>query len=219
MEEDILTELCMNCKADWKPNENDVCSFCGHSNHTRVVTVHDAVHMVESDHVQVIPRTEFDLNLSYSGKTIIEVSRCVDDRLIEYFQKHPEELKKMDRRLFEELVAEIFRGFGCEIEMTKQTRDCGKDIIAIKRDEVESKYLIECKRPDPGGYVNVRAVRELYGVKTSEKATKGIIVTTAYLSPDAKSFIQENRWELEGKEYEDIKQWLAEYSRLQKNLS
>ena len=125
----------------------------------------------------------------------------------------------MDRRLFEELVAEIFRGFGCEIEMTKQTRDGGKDIIAIKRDEVESKYLIECKRPDPGGYVNVRAVRELYGVKTSEKATKGIIVTTAYLSPDAKSFIQENRWELEGKEYEDIKQWLAEYSRLQKNLS
>ena len=217
MEEKALTEQCTNCKADWKPNENGVCSFCGHSNHTRVVTVHDAVHMVESDHVQAIPSTDFDLNLSHNGKTIIEVSRWVDDRLMEYFQKHPDKLKTMDRGLFEELVAEIFHGFGYEVEMTRRTRDGGKDIIAIKRNEVESKYLIECKRPNPGGYVNVKTVRELYGVKTSEKATKGIIVTTAYLSPDAKLFIEKNRWELEGKEYEDLRQWLIEYSR-HKNL-
>lgn len=44
---------------------------------------------------------------------------------------HPEEMKTMNRRLFEEMIAELFDGFGFKVELTKKTRDGGRDIIAI----------------------------------------------------------------------------------------
>ena len=87
-------------------------------------------------------------------------------------------------------MAELFFGFGYDVELTAKTRDGGRDIIAIKRAEANVKYLIECKRPDPGGYVGVRPVRELYGMKTHEGATKAILATTAYFSQDAMPFFR-----------------------------
>jgi restriction endonuclease Mrr len=211
-----MTERCANCDAEWKPNQDGACSFCGHRNRAINIVVHNTIHFTGSVDVKIIPKTEFDLDLPYDGKTIVEVSKNVDEKLVEYFRQHPHELKRMNRRLFEELVAEIFHGFGYEVELTQQTHDGGKDIIAIKRSEVEVKYLIECKRPDPGAYVSVGTVRELYGVKTSERATKGIMVTTAYFSPDAKMFLDKHKWELEGRVYEDLRRWLEQYSRLKR---
>ena len=54
-------------------------------------------------------------------------------------------------------------------------------------------------------------MRELYGVTIDDRATKGIIVTTTYLTKDAREFIEKHRWELEGKEYDDIVEWLRRY--------
>ncbi|MBM4309236.1 MAG: restriction endonuclease [Deltaproteobacteria bacterium] len=209
-----MTEKCKNCNADWKPNEEGACSYCGHRNRIISVAVHDTIHVTGSVDVKLIPKTDFDLNIPYDGKTIIDVSKNVDEKLVSYFRRNPHELKRMNRRLFEELVAELFCGFGYEVELTQQTRDGGIDIIAIRRNEMQVKFLIECKRPDPGGYVSVRAVRELYGVKTSEGATKGIMVTTTYFSSDAKMFLDKHQWELEGKEYKDLSRRLDEYARL-----
>jgi restriction endonuclease Mrr len=206
-----VTEHCNNCKAPWKPTADGVCSFCGNRGRDISIVVHDSIHITDSTEVKIIPNIEFDLSVPYEGKTIIDVAKVVDEKLVAYFLGHPDELKTMNRRLFEKLVAELFHGFGYEVELTKQTRDGGKDIIAIRQDEIKVKYLIECKRPDPGGYVNVRTVRELYGVKSSEGATKGIIVTTAYFSKDAKDFFDKHKWELEGKQYEDLRQWLEKY--------
>jgi HJR/Mrr/RecB family endonuclease len=157
---------------------------------------------------------QFDIEKQVSGRTIIECSAIVCRKIMEYFYKNPRDLKILDRRRFEELVAELFDGFGYDVELTKQTHDGGKDIIAVKKDIVEVKYL--CKRPDPGGYVSINPVRELYGVKTSEKATKAILATTAHFSKDAKLFAENIRWELELKEYEDLKEWIRLYLEVSK---
>jgi restriction endonuclease Mrr len=195
---------------------NGICPSCGHQEPI-TLEIHDVIHISNSSEIKLIPKTSFDLDIIHDGRTIIEVSKAVDDRILEHFRKNPDELRTMDHRLFEKLVAEIYHGFGYEVELTQQTRDGGKDIIAIKRGaEAKVKYLIECKRPDPGGYVSVGTVRELYGVKAHEKATKGIIVTTAYFSPDAKTLLNEHEWELEGKEYDDLRIWLEQYSSLRK---
>jgi len=113
--------------------------------------------------------------------------------------------------LFEEIVAEIFSGFGYEVELTQRTRDGGKDIIAIRQTEVNLRFLIECKRPDPGNHVGVSVVRELYGVKIDDGATKAILATTTHLSNDAKLFIKKHQWELEAKEYNGILDWIKSY--------
>lgn len=148
--------------------------------------------------------------------SIIQVASFVDLALIHRLHQFPEEMKTMGRRQFEELVAELFDGFGYTVELTKRTRDGGKDIIAMKNKEVELRYLIECKRPDPGHKVNVSTVRELHGVRADDGATKAILVTTSYFTPDAKEFFERNRWVLEPKDYDGVAGWIEQYLAIKK---
>ena len=154
---------------------------------------------------------QFEIDKSVGGTSIIQVASLFERVLIERLQRQPDDLRTMDRRRFEELIAELFFGFGYEVELTKRTRDGGKDIIAVKRAEVQTRFLIECKRPDPGNPVGVSTVRELYGVKVDDGASKAIIATTTYFTADAKAFSERHKWELETREFDDIHEWINKY--------
>jgi HJR/Mrr/RecB family endonuclease/DNA-directed RNA polymerase subunit RPC12/RpoP len=201
------------------------CPSCGKMERDLRIDVSDSVHVTSSESVGLDAiivakpniEAQFDIEQIIDGRTIIECSGLVGQKAIEFYKKYPEELKLIDRRKFEELVAELFDGFGYEVELTKQTRDGGKDIIAVRRAEVKVKYLIECKRPDPGGYVGVGPVRELLGVKNDENATKGLLVTTAYFSKDAKLFFERHSWVLEAKEFTDLQEWIDLYIKLKED--
>lgn len=95
---------------------------------------------------------------------------------------------KTDWRVFEEIVAEIFRKFGYEIELTKKTRDGGKDIIALRKseDKVIERLLIECKHWQSKIYV--KPIRNLIGVAVTqdELPTDVILATTSTFTEDAK---------------------------------
>ena len=54
---------------------------------------------------------EFDITALQDGGTILTVSADVGARLVERYRDNPEALTIMDRREFEELVAEIFNRF------------------------------------------------------------------------------------------------------------
>lgn len=161
---------------------------------------------------------QFQLNRFINEKPIILIADEVNEKLINYFSKHPNELKTIDRRLFEEFVAELFWGFGYQVELTQKTRDGGRDIIAIKNAETIDKYLIECKRPDIGNLIGIKPVRELFGVKQDEKATKAILATTSYFSKDAHQFFERNKWELEPKDFDGIMKWIKQY-KIIKNIT
>ena len=59
-------------------------------------------------------------------------------------------------------------------------------------------------------------IRELYEAKTSEKATKAVLATTAHFSKDAKLFVENIRWEIELKEFEELKEWIRIYLEMGK---
>lgn len=127
-------------------------------------------------------------------------------------------IPKTDFRVFEQLVAEVFRGFGYEVILTKRTRDGGKDIIAILRQDGNEteKLLIECKHWNEK--VSVEAVRNLIGVAVSEQylPTGVILATTSKFTPDAKKLkinptIAIN---LDLKDYEDILNWIGDYDAI-----
>jgi HJR/Mrr/RecB family endonuclease len=160
---------------------------------------------------------KFNLDAVVQDKPVFILSNEVNDKLIVYFSKNPDQLKTIDRRLFEELIAEVFLGFGYKVELTQKTRDGGRDIIAIKNVETEIKYLIECKRPDPGNVIGIKPVRELFGVKQDEKATKAILATTSYFSKDALQFFERNKWELEPKDFDGLMNWITLY-KTRKNI-
>jgi restriction system protein len=149
-----------------------------------------------------------------SGSLILVAATALSKRLIE-LHRDPEQLRRIERRLFEEVVAELFHGFGYSVELTARTRDGGRDIIALgHKDQIRTKYLIECKRPDPGNPVGVGLVRQLFGVVEDEGATKGLLVATTYFSQDARAFEERNEWRLELKDYEHVVDWIAYYVQL-----
>lgn len=122
----------------------------------------------------------------------------INEQLMHYIAEHPEAMRELTSREFEEMVARLFQKMGFEVELTKQTKDGGKDIY-IARNDVWGKllYLVECKRNGPERPVGVEVIRELYGVlgMDERKPTGGIIATTSYFSRDVKREIVDKRME------------------------
>jgi restriction system protein len=111
------------------------------------------------------------------------------------------------------LIAYIFSQRGFQVALTKQTRDGGRDIIAIRSDfEIRSKYIIECKRYAAHKRVGVGLVTALYGVQTREGANKSVLVTTSQFTAPALKFangVNTTKWAMDLKDYDDVCQWIT----------
>lgn len=135
----------------------------------------------------------------------------MDDAVKKYFKKHPEKLYEINPRKFEELIASIFKDFGFDVELTKATRDGGRDIIANIKNSVYSLLAyIECKRYAPDNKVDVGIIRNVAGVHYLRKPSKSIIVTTSFFTKDAQEEAKLIENQLDLKDYNDIKIWLEE---------
>lgn len=121
-------------------------------------------------------------------------------------------LWKISHREFEEIIGELFREKNYQVELTKQTRDNGYDLIALKLvDGFPLKYLIECKRNRIDRPVGIQIIRSFNDVINSENANKGIIVTTSYFSQIALEKQQKTEYKLDLKDRIDIINWINEY--------
>jgi restriction endonuclease Mrr len=153
----------------------------------------------------------FDLSGTDGRPSIIEVVSFIDESLVRRLHENPKELQNIDRRVFEELIAELFFDRGYQVELTRKTKDGGVDVVAIKHRDFAERYLIQCKRPEPRNSIGVEVVHQLYGVQSANKSTKAIIATTTRLTRGAKQFIEENKWHLDSMEYDDIHDWIRQY--------
>lgn len=80
---------------------------------------------------------------------------------------------------FENLCKNLIENMAFSVKTTKASGDGGIDLIAYNHEPVLSgKYIIQCKRYS--GSVGEQIIRDLYGVITSERANKGILMTTGY---------------------------------------
>lgn len=156
-------------------------------------------------------QTRFDIDSLLDRRSILTISHEASTKLLDYFRRHPQELYRLSAEAFECFVAKVFHEFGFVVELTARTRDGGKDVVAIKHGTSRLRFLIECKRYAPNHRVGVTAVRSLHGVVANEKATKGIIVTTARFSQPAKVYLEENQWILDGRDFDGIVEWLDLY--------
>jgi restriction endonuclease Mrr len=135
----------------------------------------------------------------------------VNDALIDELRRHPHLMRELQPRRFEELVAEMFERRGCKVRLTPATRDGGVDIYAVEQHAFgESLYLIECKRYKENRKVGVEPVRGLYAVTESERATRGILVTTSFFTKDAIAFASPLEYRIALRDFDSLRQWLAE---------
>jgi hypothetical protein len=138
----------------------------------------------------------------------------INEELIYYLAKSPEFIHQLHHRKFEELIAEIFRKKGYEVTLTPQTRDGGKDIIAVYNSPFgHQMFIVECKKYKEDFKVGVELVRGLYGVKTAERFTQAILVTSSSFTEDAKRFVKPLEYELSLKDFNDVKGWCEDYSK------
>ncbi|SIQ77255.1 restriction endonuclease [Chryseobacterium sp. RU33C] len=149
---------------------------------------------------------------------IIDTSYQIRDILFEIYLNN-EKLYKISPREFEKVIAELLYNNGFEVELTKQTRDNGFDILALKHVDNLSpiKYLVECKRHSPHRKIDVGIIRSFKEVIQTEQANKGLIVTTSYFSRDAIKKQKETPYLLDYKDKDDLINWVNEYYN-QKNL-
>lgn len=96
-----------------------------------------------------------------------------------------ESIRALSWRDFERLLGEAFRRQGYAIEQTVGAgADGGVDLRLRRGGEI---VLVQCKQWQKWK-VDVRVVRELYGVVASEGATAGIVVTSGAFTADATEF-------------------------------
>ena len=156
-----------------------------------------------------IPEQRIITDLSEINNTI--------PKLIIRIQEDNSFIYKISSREFEEIIAEIFRENGFDVDLTKKTRDGGKDIIAIHKSSmgIDTCYLIECKKYAPNNKVGVGIVRTLYGVHSSlDGANKSIIATTSSFTSGAKQFANDclrSKWHMDLKDHNDVLKWINAY--------
>lgn len=105
---------------------------------------------------------------------------------------------------FENICKYLIENMGFSVETTKPSGDGGIDLIAYNYEPVLSgKYIIQCKCYS--GSVGEPIIRDLYGVITSERANKGILMTTGYFTKSAIAFAEDKPIELiDGKQLDTL---------------
>lgn len=98
----------------------------------------------------------------------------------------------VDPRAFEELIGRLFAAMGFATRVTRYSRDGGVDVIATRESGASIvKLAIQCKHQSSP--VGRPALQQLLGVLSSEPTyTRGILVTTADVSRDARDLVRQN---------------------------
>ncbi len=88
---------------------------------------------------------------------------------------------------FEHLVRQIFEEMGMQAWNTEAIKDDGVDAVAVNKNPVfGGMCIIQAKRYRNA--VGVEAIRALAGVMEDKHATKGILVTTSWVTKDGHAF-------------------------------
>jgi restriction system protein len=123
------------------------------------------------------------------------------------------DLLKMDWYRFENLIRQLFEAMGMEVHVTQSSRDEGIDAVAYNKTDVvhRAEILIQAKRYSK--CVPTNDVRALAGSVEEKRATAGVLVTTAWVSPETKAFAARNN-RLRVIEGGELKHLLAEHLAL-----
>ena len=144
----------------------------------------------------------------------IVVVQEITDELLAALARKPGLIHHLAPRKFEELVARLLEDNGCEVTLTKRTRDGGYDIFGRIKGLIASPvFLAECKRFSPANKVGVEIVRSLYGVTEARRANLGLIITSSSFTKDAREEKLRIGDRIELRDFRDLCNWLSPYER------
>ena len=155
---------------------------------------------------------------------IIKIAKPIiisaNHQLIESLKKQPVNLRSIAPREFEVLLADLLRDMGWDVELTKQTRDGGSDILAYLNTEVGRLLcLVEAKHYREDRKIGVELVRTLYGTLCDAQANSAMLVTSSSFTADAKTFQQKHQYQLTLRDYGDVVEWIMKFGTKKNNFA
>lgn len=144
-------------------------------------------------------------------ETKIEIARFSPSFpvLEKLLHKHVE-VEDLTWREFEKLISELLTEDGYKVELMQGTKDGGVDVVAVL-DMGEAgffKTLWQAKKKNKNNKVGLSVIRELADTRNEFKASKGIIVTSTYLTRDALARVRRDKYILGKVDRDDLNQWI-----------
>lgn len=162
------------------------------------------------------PLYELSNNIFLPKKELIAATRPIivsaNNDLVSSLKKQPSDLHKLSPREFEILLADLLRDMGWDVELTKQTRDGGSDILAYLNTDIGRLLcLVEAKHYREDRKIGVDLVRTLYGTLCDAQANSAMLVTSSSFTSDAKVFQQKHKYQLTLRDYADVVDWILKF--------
>jgi hypothetical protein len=122
-------------------------------------------------------------------------------------------LSELEWQAFERLIGELLERDGWSVDVTRGSRDGGVDVIASINDaNIGSiKAFWQAKRYGPSKKVSLAQVRELSGLISRDRVTKGVIVTTSRLTRGALDWIRKDTYRLSSMDGPDVEAWVRRH--------
>lgn len=170
------------------------------------------------DEAQEAPEPGVDPQEPPSSHLCVELNP-IDLLLYHEIQSRPELLRTLDWRVFERLLADVLETFGYRVDLMRGTKDGGIDIVAFGHSNAfgQHRYVLQAKRWKNA--IGVEPVQRLLFVASHERATKSCLATTSRFTKGAWKIAQEYQWQLSLKDYEGIRQWIAEAAAIKRSGS
>lgn len=137
----------------------------------------------------------------------------VEKELLRRVLESPSEIFALTPREFEELIAELLSRMGLEVQLTPESRDGGRDILATMPTAVgQLLAIVECKKYSPDRPVGVDIVeRMLYTIREKDRASIGMIATTSRFTKGASRAAENYQWQILLRDYGHLQGWLREH--------
>jgi HJR/Mrr/RecB family endonuclease len=113
-------------------------------------------------------------------------------------------------REFEKLIAALLEKDGYVVDLMQGSKDGGVDVVAVK-DMGSAGYfktLWQAKKKAQKNKVGISIVRELADTRQEFRASKGIIVTSSYLTSGALQRVDRDKYILGKVDRDDLEQWI-----------
>jgi Restriction endonuclease/Type III restriction enzyme, res subunit len=119
-------------------------------------------------------------------------------------------LDRMSWREFEKLIATLLENDGYTVELMQGSKDGGVDVVAMKDLGANGFYkaLWQAKKRSAANKVGISVVRELADTRQEFGASKGIVVTTSYLTRGALQRIEREKYILGKVDRLDLDAWI-----------
>lgn len=142
----------------------------------------------------------------YEGLAYYSPSLSVLNHLL----KNGIDLDSLHWRELEVLIKELLVKDGYDVQLGSGSKDKGVDLIAVNNIPQVGpiKTIWQAKHYPSGRKVGLSVIRELSDVRNEFGATKGIIVTTSFLTKGAIDRIKKDEYILGKIERSDLEQWI-----------